>query len=94
MGWLDLLVFGTGVLAGFSADVARTWWTRASDAVQETVARPGIGVFLHGDQVVSRRRIKGVQDAQLRHHGRKAPDTYAYIGRNDAGEHMFRLVIR
>ena len=61
------------------------------DAAGE-LARPGMAVFMDGDAVVSRRRIKSPQYEQLRHHGRGKPDAFVYVGRNDANEHVFQLV--
>lgn len=90
---LALLFLLGGIVGGALGWLGRKRSAALTDAVAE-LARPGTAVLMVRDQVVSRRRIKGPQAEIVRAHGRGTPDAFAYIGRNDAGEHVFRLVER
>ena len=79
-------------LAGFLAG----WFTRKHHAgvIHQVTegASAGTAVLMDGDVVVSRRKVRGPQYEQLRHHGRGKPDAYVYVGRNDAGEYVMQKV--
>lgn len=89
MDWIwMLLAFVAGCLLGTYRDAL---W-RSAPVVPAGVAPKGaMAVLMDGDREVSRRLLQADTSQITRYHGRHANESFVYVGRDDAGDCLFRV---